>query len=123
MLVYDKSDQHATIFDSCKFELATKTIKSIKLCDFTEIYSLTNKKKYSIYNLTQKHLLYKQFAAWSSNGSSAAPLNDYINNPIYQELIDEEDYNEVKRDERVYLDLRASSGYTNEGEKLEKNYS
>ena len=123
MLVYDKSDQHATIFDSCKFELAAKATKSIKLCNFTEIYSLTNEKKYTIYNLTQKHLLYKQFAAWSSNRSSAAPLSDYINNPIYQELIDEEDYNEVKRDERVYLDLRGSSGYTNEGEKLEKNDS
>ena len=44
-----------------------------------------------------------------------------MNNPIYQELIDEEDYNEVKSDERVYLDLRASSGYTNKAEKLEKD--
>ena len=54
------------------------------------------KKKYSINNLTQKHLLYKQFVAWSCNGSSIALLTDYINNPMYQELIDEEDYNEVK---------------------------
>ena len=121
MLAYDKSDQHATIFDSCKFELAAKARKSIKLCNFTEVYSLTNeKKKNSINNLTQQHLLYKQFAAWSSNGSSAALLSNYINNPIYQELIDEVDYNEVKSDERVYLDLRASSWYTNKAEKLEK---
>ena len=48
---------------------------------------------------------------------------DYINNPIYQELIDEEDYFENKSDERIYLDLRASSGYTNEAEKLERNDS
>ena len=61
--------------------------------------------------------------AWSCNGSSVAPLTDYINNPIYQELIDEDDYVNTKSDERIYLDLRASSGYTSEAEKLEKNDS
>ena len=77
------------------------------------------KKKYSINNLTQKHLLYKQFVTWSCNGSSIALLTDYINNPINQELIDEEDYNEVKSDGRIYLDLTANSRYTNEAEKLQ----
>ena len=61
--------------------------------------------------------------AWSCNGSSVAPLTDYINNPIYQELIDEDDYFNTKSDERIYLDLRASSGYTSEAEKLERNDS
>ena len=61
--------------------------------------------------------------AWSCNGSSVAPLTDYINNPVYQELIDEDDYFNTKSDERIYLDLRASSGYTSEAEKLEKNDS
>ena len=50
-------------------------------------------------------------------------MTDYINNPIYQELIDENDYFEIESDERTYLDLRASSKYTNEAEKLEKNDS
>ena len=77
------------------------------------------KKKYSINNLTQKHLLYKQFVARSCNGSSIALLTDYINNPMYQELIDEEDYNEVKNDGRIYLDLTASSRYPNKAEKLQ----
>ena len=67
--------------------------------------------------------MYKQFVAWSSNGCSTAPLRDYINNPIYQEGIDEDDYFETKRDEIIYLDLKASSGYTNEAEKLERNDS
>ena len=120
-LVYDKSHQHATIYNSYNFELSAKTIKYIKLSDFTEIYTLTNEKKFSIDNLTQKHLLYKQFVIWSCNGSIVAPPTDYINNPIYQELTHEEDYNEVKSDERVYLDLRASSGYSNEAKKLERN--
>ena len=32
-----------------------------------------------------------------------------------------DEYNEVKSDERICLDLRASSGYTNEAKKLERN--
>ena len=67
--------------------------------------------------------MYKQFVAWSCNGCSVAPSTDYINNPIYQELVDEDNYNETKNNERAYLDLRASSGYTNEAEKLERNDS
>ena len=68
-------------------------------------------------------MLYKQLVTWSCNGSSVAHLTDYINNPIYQGLIDEDKYFEAKSDERMYLDLRASSGYTNEAEKLERNDS
>ena len=81
------------------------------------------KKKYDINNLTQKYLLYKKFVSWSCNGTSVALLTDYINNPIYQDLIDEDDYFENASNERVYLDLRASSEYTNEAEKLDRNYS
>ena len=74
-------------------------------------------------NFTEKHLLYKQFAAWACNGCSTVPLTDYINNLVYQELIDESDYGGVKSDERIHLDLRASAGYTTEAEKLERNDS
>ena len=65
----------------------------------------------------------KQFVAWSCDGSSAAAVTDYMSNLIYQELMDEDYCNKVKSDERVCLDLRASSGYTNEVEKLETNDS
>ena len=84
---------------------------------------MTNEKKYSIDNLKQKHLLYKQFVTWNCNGSSVAPLVDNMDNPIYQELPDEEEYYSLKSDERLYLDLRASSGYVKEAEKLERNDS
>ena len=67
--------------------------------------------------------MYKQFVAWNCNGCSTAPLTDCINNPVYQELIDENDYNGVCGIERVYLDLGAYAGYTNEEEKLERNDS
>ena len=90
--VYDKSDKHTSIYDSYNAELAAKSVKQIILSNFTETYSLTNGKKYDIYNPTQKYLLYKQFVRWSCHGCSTAPLSDYINNSIYQDLIDEEDY-------------------------------
>ena len=122
-LVYDKSDKHTIIFESYNHELAAKRIKSLKLSNFTEISSLTNGKKYDINNLTQRHLLYKRFMAWSCGGSSVALLSDYMDNPIFQELVSEDDYVGVKSDERMYLDLRASSGYVNKAEKLERNDS
>ena len=50
-------------------------------------------------------------------------MTDYINNPVYKKLIDESDYDGVKSDERIYLDLRASAGYTKDTEKLERNDS
>lgn len=60
---------------------------------------------------------------WSCKGSSVAPLTDYINNPICQELIDEDYYFHSRRDKIIYLDLGASSGYTSEAKKLERNDS
>ena len=73
-------------------------------------------------------MLYKQFLAWSCNGSSVAPISDYVDSSIFQELPDQEKYFSAKSNERIYLDLRASSGYVKEAEKLERknkptNYS
>ena len=44
-----------------------------------------------------------------------------MNNSIFQELRDEDTYFDAATDDRVYLDLRASSGYVKEAEKLERN--
>ena len=80
-----------------------KKKKYVKLSNFIKIYSPTNEKKYDINNLTQKYLLYQKFVSWSCNGTSGITKN--------------------ASDERVYLDLRASSEYTNEAENLDTNYS
>ena len=64
-IVNDKCDKHTSTYDSYNRVLAAQNVKSLRLSNFTEIYSLTNEKKYSINNLTQKHLLYKQFVAWN----------------------------------------------------------
>ena len=122
-IVPDQSNKHMTIYDSYNRELASQMIKTLQLSNITEIYSLTNEKKYSIDNLTPKHLLYKQFIARNCNGSSVVPLTEYMNNPVFQELSDEESYYSLKSHENVYLDLRGSSGYVREAEKLERNDS
>ena len=53
----DKFDKHSTIYDSYNRDLAVQKKpknkkKTLQLSNFTEIYSLTNEKKYSIDNLT-----------------------------------------------------------------------
>ena len=58
-IVPDKSDKHTTIYDSYNREMAAQLIKSLRLSNFTEIYSLTNEKKYDVDNLTQRYLPYK----------------------------------------------------------------
>ena len=63
-LFFDKSDKHTTIYDGFNVKLATKYIKSVKLSNFTEIYRLTNEKKYDIGNLIQKYLFCKHFVIW-----------------------------------------------------------
>ena len=103
-IVPDKSDKHKTIYDSYNREMAAQLIKTLKLTNFTELYSLTNKKNYDTDNLTQHHLLYKQFLAWSCNGLSVAPVSHYVDNPIFQELPDQEKYFSAKS-ERIYLEL------------------
>ena len=118
LIVPGKSDKQSTIYDSYNRELASQEVKTLKLTNFSEIYSLINEKKYDIDNLTQRRLLYKQFVASNCSCSSVASLTDYMNNPIFQELSDEDTYFSVKNDERVYLDPRASSGYVKEAEKL-----
>ena len=82
-IVPDKSNKHTTTYDGYNREITAQLIKSLRLVNFSDLYSLTNEKKISTDNLTQKHLLYKQFLAWSCNGSNVAPIRDYTDNPIF----------------------------------------
>ena len=61
------------------------------------------------------------FAAYYCEGCSAAALTQYKNNKIKQELTKEKDYFRDNFDERLYIDMRRSKGYTNELEKLTRN--
>ena len=44
-VVSDKRDKHPAIYDSYNRKIAAQVIKSLKLLNFTETYSLTNEKK------------------------------------------------------------------------------
>ena len=56
--------------------------------------------------------------AQSCDGCSSAPLTQYKNNPIYQEITEKDKFANNERDDRIYIDMRRSKGYT---DKLEKS--
>ena len=57
------------------------------------------------------------------NACSTAPVTDFMNNPIDEELKKENEYFSDKFDERLYVGLRPSHGYTDELEKPTRNDS
>ena len=122
-LVYDKSYQHTTIYDSYDLELAAKFIQSIKFENTSSTYSVTGKLSYDFEREDDENLLYKMFVAHSCNGCSSDPLTQNKNNDIYREIIEEEKYFEDKSDERIYIDKRRSKGHTNELEKINRDDS
>ena len=111
-LIYDKSDKHLTAYDSYNAECASKFINYIEFANISDQHSSTNTLKFDIGNDLQKHLLRKQYLARCTNGCSTAPVTDFMDNPIAQELKKENEYFSDKFDERLYVDLRQSHGYT-----------
>ena len=122
-LVPEKSYQHLTAYDSYDLEIAAKTIGNIKLNNVNSIYDSYTTHKYDLTDENDKMLLYKNFVAYVTDGCSTAPLPEYRNNDIYKELTKYKDYFGSKSDERLYIDLRRSRGYTGELEKLVRNDS
>ena len=84
--VYDKSDQHNTLYDRYNDELAATFVASIKLENANNNYSIPNKIKFAFANENDKYLLYRQFFSWYCDGCSVALLTEYVNNEIYHEL-------------------------------------
>ena len=58
------------------------------------------------------------FVAYYCEGCSVAPLTQYKNNEIKQELTKEKYYFGDDSDEKLYINIRRSKGYTDELEKL-----
>ena len=54
----------------------------------------------------------------NENGCSTAPLNEYKNNKIYQEITTEKNYTTTSTDDKILIALRRSKGYTDELEKI-----
>ena len=65
----------------------------------------------------------KEFAGYNYNGCSIDPLTNYIHNTLFQELPNKDKYFGNGYDERIYIDLRDSYGYTSEMEKPIRNFS
>ena len=122
-IVYDKSYQHSTIYDSYDLELATRLIKTVKFENTSSTYSLTGKVSYDMKKDDEKFLLYKMIVAFACNGCSSTPLSQYKNNPIYQEITEEYDFGTTNKDDRIYTDLQRSKGYTDELEKINRDDS
>ena len=56
--------------------------------------------------------------AHSCDGSSSGPLTQYKNNPIYQDMTEEDEFTTNTIDDRIHVDIRRSKGYTDELEKI-----
>ena len=122
-LVYNRSDQHQTTYDSYDLELAARNIQSLTLENARSTYSITGTLEYNIDNEDDKHTLHSMFVAYNFNGCSAAPITQYRNNEIFQEIPKEKDYFRSSSDEKLYVDMRRSKGYTDELEKLTRGDS
>ena len=60
-LVYDKSDQHITVFDSYNIELASTKMKTLTLENPSNTYSIFSGVKFDAGDEHNKYLLYRQF--------------------------------------------------------------
>ena len=87
-LVYNKTNQHRSIYGSYNAELASTKIKSITFENALNTNSTFNSVKFDTSNQHDKFLLYNEFVVWCSKGSSIALLSNYASNPVFQELLE-----------------------------------
>ena len=122
MLVYDKSEQRHSVYDSYNAELAATAIASVQLENSTNKYGEINK-KYDLTDEHDKYIMYRNFVAWATKkGSSVGPLTQYKDDSIYKELIKyNKYYKPSESDEKLYVDLRHVRGYTSKLEKVVRN--
>ena len=123
LFFYDKFFQHATIYNSYDLKIASKFVKTIKFENTSTTYSLTGKLSFDLEKEDNKNILYKMLVAKACDGCSTAPLTQYKNNEIYQEITPEDKFTDNDTDGRIYIDMRRSKGYTDEPEKLNRDNS
>ena len=109
-MVFDKIDQHQTVYNSYDAELAAKYVELLALENASTTYSLTGQLEYNVSNEDDKHWLYQMFVAYYCEACSATRLTQYKNNEIKQELTKQKYYIGDNSDERLYIDMRRNKG-------------
>ena len=66
--------------------------------------------------------MYNSFVAFVTKGSSIVPESDFVYNEVRQELPNRKIYF-TDSDEKVYIDIRRSKGYTSELERVNRDDS
>ena len=79
--------------------------------------------EYDVNKNDELDILYKMFLVFQCNGCSTAPLSQYKNNEIYQEITTKENYTTANTDDRILIDLWWSKGYNDELEKITRDDS
>ena len=119
-LVFDRSDHHLSIYDSYNSEVAVTKIKAIKLQIASNTYSKFNTVKFDLEDQEYWCTLYNAFVVWVTNSSSIVSESDFMYNETRQELPNRNMYF-TDSDERVYIDIRQSKGYTGEFERVNRD--
>ena len=122
-IFYDKSFQYTIIYNSYDLELASKLIKNVKFENASTTYRLTGKLSFDLEKDDNKNILYKMLVAKACDGCSTAPLTQYKNNETYQEITEEDEFTTNNTDDRTWIDMRRSKGYTDELEKINRDDS
>ena len=79
--------------------------------------------EYDVNKNDKLDILYKMFLVFQCNGCITAPLSQYKNNEIFQEITTEENYTTANTDDRILIDLWRSKGYSDELEKITRDDS
>ena len=116
-LVFDRSDHHLSIYDSCNAEVAATHIKTIKLQNDSNTNSEFNTVKFDLEDEEDWYILHNVFFAWVTNTSSIVPESDFMYSEARQELPNRNTYF-TDSDECIYIDIRRSKGYTGEFERV-----
>ena len=116
-MLFDRSDQHLSIYDSYNAEVAATNIKSIKLQNASNTYSQHNTIKFDLEDEEDCFTLYNSFVVFVTKGSSIVPESDYVYNKVRQQLPNRKTYF-TDSNEKVYIDIRGSKSYTAELERV-----
>ena len=81
-LVYDKSEQHNSVYDSYNAELGATLISTVQLENLNNKYGEINR-KYYLTDEHDKYLMYRNVVGWATGqGCPVGPLTQYANNEI-----------------------------------------